>query len=120
MDEVGNYRPICTLPTLYKLFSTTYNRLFTRLDQAQAFGRSYQKLDHLTTYRLLEQKCREWGIKMWVARVDFMKAFDSISHKSLWNAFENAVSNHILHLLPEEAMRGTERISLNGQRKRHV
>ena len=25
---------------------------------------------------------------MWVAAVDFMKAFDTISHKSLWNALE--------------------------------
>ena len=31
---------------------------------------------------------------MWVATVDFMKAFDSISHKSLWKALANAVSNH--------------------------
>ena len=89
MEEVGNYRPICTLPALYKLFSTIiYNRPYSRLDQAQSedqggFGRSYQTLDHLATYRLLEQKCREWCIKMWVATVDFMKAFDSIRHQSL-------------------------------------
>ena len=69
VEEVGKYRPICTLPALYKLFSTIiYNRLYTRLDQAQSedqggFRRSYQTLDHLTTYRLLEQKCREWCIK---------------------------------------------------------
>ena len=25
---------------------------------------------------------------MWIATVDFMKAFDSISHKSLWSALE--------------------------------
>ena len=24
-----------------------------------------------------EQKCREWGVKMWISTVDFMKAFDS-------------------------------------------
>ena len=48
-------------------------------DQAQSedqggLRRSYQTLDHLATYRLLEQKCREWCIKMWVVTVDFMKA----------------------------------------------
>ena len=58
VEEVGNYR----LPALYKLFSTIiFNRLYHRLDQAQSkdqggFGRSYQTLDHLATYRLLEQK----------------------------------------------------------------
>ena len=77
-----------------KLFSTLiYNRLYDRLHRAQledegGFRRSYQTLDHLATYRLLEQKCQEWCIKMWVATVDFMKAFDSISHKSPWKALD--------------------------------
>ena len=61
VDEVGNYHPICTLPALYKMFSTI-------------------------NIRLLEQKCREWCIKMLVATLDFMKAFDSRSHQSLWEA----------------------------------
>ena len=87
--EVGNYRSICTLPALYKLFSTIIdNRPYSRLDQAQSedqgeFRRSYQTLDHLATYKLLEQKCQEWSIIMWVATVDFMKALDSICHQSL-------------------------------------
>ena len=100
----------CALPpmrTLALLPSTTlsqiiYNRLFSRLDQAQpedqgGLRRSYQTLDHLATYRLLEQKCQEWCIKIWVATVDFMKAFDSISHQSLWEALEKCgiESNYI-------------------------
>ena len=61
VEEVGNYRPICTRPAFYKLFSTIiYNRLYSRRYQAQPedqrrFRRSYQTLDHLATYRLLEQ-----------------------------------------------------------------
>ena len=39
-------------------------------------------------HRLLEQRCQEWCVKMCVATVDFMKAFGTISHKSLWNALE--------------------------------
>ena len=70
MEDVGNYRPICTLPALYKLFSTILlNKLYSRLDQAQpedqgVSRRAYQMLEHLATYRLLEQKCREWSIKI--------------------------------------------------------
>ena len=66
VEEVGNYRPICTLPALYKLFSKiTNNRLYSRLHQAQSEDQGglrhpYQTLDHLATYRLLEQKFREW------------------------------------------------------------
>ena len=67
VEDVGNYRPICTLPALYKLFSTIiYNRQHSRLDQVQSedqggFRHYYQTLDHLATYRLLEQKCQSVG-----------------------------------------------------------
>ena len=90
VEDVSNYRPICSLPSMYKLFSTImYGRLYPMLDQYQAedqagFRKTYQTTDHLATYRMLEQKCQEWGIKMWTATVDFMKASDSISHNSIW------------------------------------
>ena len=45
-----------------------------------------QTLDHLAGLEIAEQKCHEWGVKMWISTVDFMKAFDSISHRSLWDA----------------------------------
>ena len=83
VENVSNYRPICSLLALYKLFSTIlYGRLYPMLDQKQAedqsgFRKTYQTTDHLATYRLIEQKCHEWGIKMWTATVDFTKAFDS-------------------------------------------
>ena len=49
-----------------------------------------------------------------------MKAFDSISHQSLLKALENCgIESQCISLL-EEAIRGTERDSLNGQGKRHV
>ena len=90
--EAGNYRPICTLPALYILFSTRlYNRLHSRLDRGQpadqgGFRRSYQTLDHLIPYKMLEQRCREWGVKMWIATVDFAKALDTMRHEARWPA----------------------------------
>ena len=48
VENVSNYRPICSLPALYKLFSTILNgRLYPVLDQKQAedqagFRKSYQ------------------------------------------------------------------------------
>ena len=69
------------------------------LDQYQAedqagFRKTYQTTDHLATYRMLEQKCQEWGIKMWTATVDFIKAFDSISHNSIWEALLSCNVDH--------------------------
>ena len=64
--HVSNYRPICSLPAMYKLFSTIlYGRLYPMLDQKQAedqagFTKTYQTTDHFAPYRLIEQKCHEW------------------------------------------------------------
>ena len=88
VEDVSNYRPICSLPAKYKLFSTIlYGRLYPMLDQNQAE-------DQAATYRMLEQKCQEWRIKMWTATVDFMKAFDSISHNSIWEALLSCNVDH--------------------------
>ena len=85
---------------MYKLFSTIlYGRLYPALDQKQAedqagFRSSYQTTDHLATYRMIEQKGHEWGIKMWTATVDFTKALDSITQKSIWKALKSCGINH--------------------------
>ena len=43
---------------------------------------------------MIEQKCHEWRIKMWTATIDFTKAFDSITHKSIWNALKSCGIEH--------------------------
>ena len=98
VENVSNYRPICSLSALYKLFSTILcGRLYPVLDQKKAedqagFRKSYQTTEHLATYRLIEQKCHERRIKMWRATVDFTKAFDSISRKPSWDADHDYIS----------------------------
>ena len=100
VEDVGNYRPICSLPALYKLFTTIlYSRLYPRLDQIQAedqagFKCTYQAVDHLATYRMIDQRCDEWGVKRWVATIDFMKAFDSVTHNSIWDALKSCGMKH--------------------------
>ena len=100
VEDASNYRPICSLPAMYKLFSTIlygrdYTQCLTKIKQK--IRRASEKLTNqadLATYRLLEQKCQEWGIKMWTATVDFMKAFDSISHNSIWEALLSCNVDH--------------------------
>ena len=100
VENVENYRPICSLPALYKLITTIlYSRLYPRLDQEQTedqagFRSSCKTTDHLATYRMIEQKCHEWSIKMWNATINFTKAFDSITRKSIWNALKICGINH--------------------------
>ena len=47
VEEARNYRPICTLLALVL---------------QGRFRRSFQTLGILQLYKLLEQRCREWGI----------------------------------------------------------
>ena len=58
-EDPGNYRPICGLPILYKLFATVlYARLASSLQKIQppdqaGFRPNHRCEDHLTVYRIL-------------------------------------------------------------------
>ena len=57
---------------------------------------------------------------MWISTVDFMKAFDSISHRSLWDALGHCEIEPQYVGLFEETLRETEKICLARQRERCV
>ena len=124
-NVMSNYRPICSLPALYKLFSTTlYGRLYPMLDQKQAedqagFRKTYQTTDHLATYRLIEQKCYEWRIKMWTATVDFTKSSDSISHNSIWETLKILQRRSRVRQPPEENLQRLEGFGTDRRREQH-
>ena len=40
-------------------------------------------------YRVLEQRCREWGVPLYLSTIDFTKAFDSIKHSSIWKSLRH-------------------------------
>ena len=44
--------------------------------------------DHLMVYRVLEQRCREWGVPLYISTIDFTKAFDRIKHSALWSSLQ--------------------------------
>ena len=81
-EDAGNLRPICSLPVLYKLFATVlYARLAHSLRKIQppdqaGFRPNHRCDDHLIVYRILEQRCREWGVPLYISTIDFTKAFD--------------------------------------------
>ena len=84
------------------------------------WAQAIQTLDHLAGLKFAEQKCQEWGVKMWISTVDFMKAFDSTSHRSLWDALGHCEIEPQYVCLFEETIRETEKICLDRQRERCV
>ena len=54
---------------------------------------------------MIDQQCHEWRIKMWTATIDFMKAFDSITHNSIWDVLKILRYRTLLHSLLENFCR---------------
>ena len=44
--------------------------------------------DHLMVYKVLEQRCREWSVPLYISTIDFTKAFDRIKHSALWSSLQ--------------------------------
>ena len=88
--QAKNYRPICVLPLLYKLFSTMlYSRLQPvlekELQQDQAgFRKLFSTVDHLHAFAQIQEKSSECNVELWTCFLDFQKAFDSVEHKAIW------------------------------------
>ena len=40
-------------------------------------------------YRVLEQRCREWGVPLYISTIDFTKAFGRIKHSALWSSLQH-------------------------------
>ena len=89
-----NYRPICIIPILYKVFSKVIcERIKETLGKAQScdqagFRPGFSCDDHLFTITMLAEKSNEFRMPLWVAAIDFSKAFDSISHRSIFKALQ--------------------------------
>ena len=47
-----------------------------------------QHREHLLPLVLLQEKCDEWNRPLWLATLDFKKAFDTVYHDSLWKALK--------------------------------
>jgi len=96
--SVGNYIPISILPILYKVFSKVLlNRLKPALEAAQCCDQAglqagYSCEDHLQAIVGLCEQALEWRHPLWIAAVDFKKAFDTVSHPSL---IEALIEQHI-------------------------
>jgi hypothetical protein len=88
----NNYRPISMIPLLCKLFSRlVLKRIRQTLDAQQSvdqagFRSGFSTDDHLFALTQLQEKAFEWQQDIWIAAVDFKKAFDTIIHETLWNA----------------------------------
>ena len=91
---IKNYRPICLLSNMYKLFTKIITtRLEKKLDENQpreqaGFRSKYSTTDHIHAINQLKEKCREYNIPLYVAFVDYEKAFDSVQTQPILTSLQ--------------------------------
>jgi len=66
------------------------NILDTQQPKEQAdFRSNFSIIDHLTTLNLFIEKSEEYNRKIFLAFIDYTKAFDSVKHKKIYEALKN-------------------------------
>jgi hypothetical protein len=91
-NNTNNYRGISISDIGSKVFSTIINRRLQEFvednnitgEHQAGFKRGYSTIDHMFTLLALIQKQFSFNRKLYVAFIDFEKAFDSINRNLLW------------------------------------
>ena len=92
--DIKNYRPICLLSNMYKLFTKIITtRLENKLDENQpreqaGFRSKYSTTDHIHAINQLKEKCREYNIPLCVSFVDYEKAFNSVQTQAILTSLQ--------------------------------
>ena len=121
--DIKNYRPICLLSNMYKLFTKIITtRLEKKLDEHQpreqaGFRSNYSTTDHINAINQLKEKCREYNIPLCVAFVDYEKAFDSETNSSNIDIIARTRNRRCVHINPERHIYGQISDSTSAQRE---
>ncbi|KAK6732480.1 hypothetical protein RB195_016703 [Necator americanus] len=91
-ENLRNYRPICLLSVLYKVFAKIIlTRISRTLDEVQpqeqaGFRQGFSCLDHIQTVSRVIEVCREYRLPFVLTFVDYEKAFESVETNAILSA----------------------------------
>ncbi|KAL6723479.1 hypothetical protein Aduo_018478 [Ancylostoma duodenale] len=91
-EDLRNYRPICLLSVLYKLFTKIIlTRISRTLDEAQpqeqtGFRKGFSCMDNIQTVSRVIEVCREYRLPLVLTFVDYEKAFDNVETNAILSA----------------------------------
>lgn len=91
-DDIGNYRPISLISNVYKVFAKIIlDRISGTLDENQpveqaGFRKDFSTIDHIHTIKQLIEKYNEYKKTIYIAFIDYAKAFDSLRHDVVWQS----------------------------------
>ena len=88
--EVSNYGPISLISSLYKVFShIILQRIRQGMDwprEQAGFRKGFSTIDHLHVINQIQEKTYEYQLPLYMAFVDYKKAFDSIENAPLFRS----------------------------------
>ncbi|KAE9412640.1 hypothetical protein Angca_007107, partial [Angiostrongylus cantonensis] len=90
--DLRNYRPLCLLNVLYKLFTKIIlSRISRTLDEAQpveqaGFRKGFCFMDHIQTVCRIIEVCREYHLPLVLTFVDYEKVFDRVETNPILSA----------------------------------
>ena len=111
-NQPGNYRGISLLCIISKLFTAIMNRrLYNwaeengKINEEQAgFRKNYSTVDHIYTLHSMIDNCLygQRRSKMYIAFIDFQKAFDTVKREVLWEILEKInISSKMIKIVKE-------------------
>ena len=95
LSNCSNYRTISLINHTGKVLLTVLlNRLKSHLDpylseEQAGFRKDRSTVHQILSLRLLAEKAKRQGKKMFNCFIDFQKAFDTIKHKIIWSTLES-------------------------------
>ena len=118
-EDLKNYRPICLLSQVYKVFTKIITkRITSTLDEQQpreqaGFRRGFSTRDHLFCLTQVLERSREYKLPLCAVFVDFEKAFDSVEVNAvLQSLVEQGINKEYVELLKDANTRCSTEITL--------
>jgi len=118
--DLENFRPIALLSQIYKLFMRIImNRLEQKFElylsnEQAGFRKNYSTVEHLHTVKLLIEKTNEYNLPLWMAFIDFRKAFDTVEYWSIIKALRNArIDQRYINIIKHIQQTATIQIKLH-------
>ncbi|KIH47392.1 hypothetical protein ANCDUO_22549, partial [Ancylostoma duodenale] len=90
--DIQNFRPVALHSTVYKLFSSILRqRMLSCLVSNQpveqaGFRQKSSTVDHIHAVNQLIEKSCEYKFSLYIALVDYSKAFDPVEQDVIWNS----------------------------------
>ena len=109
-NNPDNYRGVALTSVVSKIYTHILNKRLNNwaeeeeinIEQQAGFRKDYSTVDHMFTLYAIVQKYLLKNAKLYVAFVDFKKAFDSVNRNNLWNVLRKQGVNGKMY----KALRG--------------